>query len=839
MSMIQEDLRYTLRTLRAKPGLSSIIVLSLGLGIGANTAIFSLWYGALHSSLPMVQKPEELAILSNPGLAGVWFNNTTGNRNWLTYAEFEQLRDHASSFSGIIASQSGLATWPLRFTGSELEQTQVRLVSGGYFRVLGVRPAAGRLFTTDDDQAAIPHAVISFSYWQRRFGGRADVVGRPFILRKVPMTVVGIAPEGFVGETVGQQPDLWVPLRMQPTLVPQVNWIVEAPPNKVMWLHVFGRLRPGVTLLHAESEVNAIFRNGLESFYGSLALSSRRDELLDQRIKIQPGAGGASEIRNNFSIALTVLVTAAAVLLFVVCANLANLLLSNAAERRPEIALKLSLGATRAQILRQLAAEILVLAGFGGLVGLGISFWLHIALRLVIAQVDSHFRMTFKINGPILLYTFAVTLASALLFGLWPAWQAANAEIGDVLKEQNRDAVGGSGRMRWSRGLVSLQLALCLPLLSSAGLLVRTLYNLQHVRLGYSPERLLLVRVDVGDLVQNEARRATLLLDLQDQLTRSPGVRSASFSELGLFPGNTFVSTLEVEGYVPKGSDDREALFDRVGPLYFATLGVPMTLGREFLQRDRAGTPNLCVINQAFAQRYFADRNPIGMHITSVLLNRRIPYQIVGVAKNAQTQNIRGQVEPRFFVAEEQNLLDATSPTFLIRTTGDDVPMLSVVRQALRRVDPSLLTVASFQTVEETLTSLTIRDRTIARFALVFGFLALTLAAIGLFGVLSHSITRRRGEIAVRIALGARPRRVIAMILIESEFLVISGLLIGAGFSYAESKLVRTLLFGVSPLDPLTITLSTALLLLVALGAAYLPARRASKSNPMVALRRQ
>lgn len=833
--LIFKDLRYALRIIAAKPGFAAVAILSLALGIGANTAIFSLWNGLLHASLPAVDKPDELAILSNPGTAGAWHGNVTGTRDWLTYAEFEQLRDRASAFSGLMASQSGLLEWLARLPGGGWEQAHQRLVSGGYFQVLGVGPALGRVFTAEDDRAALPHAVISYDYWQRRFGGSVDVLGKtiaiatlkafsaPMILPKASLTIIGVAPRGFIGETAGQQPDIWIPLRMQPVIMPSMDWLHESPPEKIMWLHVFGRLKPGISLARAEAESNTIFKAGLESFYGTVASVERRRELLDQRLKVQSGRRGASEIRGDFSTSLTALLAAVGLLLLIACANLANLLLARGAARQPEMALRLSLGASRSRLIRQLLTESLLLAGLGGLAGLAVAYFLHSALVQMIVQADENFRVSFALEPSVLVFTLAVTLAAALLFGILPAWQATKTDAGAALKEHGRGAAGGIGRMRWGRSLVSLQLALSVPLLVGAGLLARTLYNLQHVDLGYPAGHLLLVKIDLlGETVYGNARRSRLLRELLQQFQQIPGMRAASFSQLGVFSGGQSTSTIEVEGFVSKQSTNRESPVDRVGPNYFSALGIPIKLGREILERDQDGSPKVCVINQAFAERFFAGRNPIGLHITAI--GEGAPsaaYQIVGVARNARTQNLRGEVEPRFFVAAEQDPLHS-GPIFLLRTSTTPASLLAPVRQAVRRVDATL-PIDSAESIEERMAPLTAQDRAIAQLAVVFGSVALTLAAIGLYGVLAYGIARRRGEIAIRIAVGAKPGRVIAMILSETSGVVLTGLVIGAGLAFAASRLVGSRLYAVAAHDPLTLALATMLLLLVGFSAAYLP----------------
>jgi predicted permease len=590
---LRQDLRYAGRCMAASPGFTAVAILSLALGLGANTAIFSLWNGVLHAPLPVVHEPEHLVILSNPDESGSWTGRSDGIRSWLTYGEFEQLRDHADGFSGVMASQSGLSTWAIRFEGGESEEASGRFVSGGFFQVLGVGAAIGRVFTVEEDRTETPAAVVSHSYWQRRFGGRPDVLGRTFIIGKTALTIIGVTPPGFIGETSGQRPDLWLPLRLQPRMEPERDRLRDTPPEKQMWLHVFGRLKPGVSLAQADAQANAIFRAGLESFYGTPTSEDRRRVLLDQRLQGRPGAVGASSKRREFSQSLTALLAAVGVLLLIACANLANLLLARGAARRPEIALRLALGASRGRLVRQLVTESLALAGIGGLAAVAVASVLHGALVRMLAASDPRFHMSFSADPLVLGFLATATLGAALLFGVLPAWQVTKGDAGATLKEQSRGATGTRGQLRSGRLLVSLQLALSLPLLVGAGLLARTVYNLQRADLGYSAERVLQVRIDLRKGGVEPARRRALLGDLLGQIQEIPGVQAASFSQLGVFSGGESSSTIDVEGYTPASEADRESATDEIGPGYFSTLGVGMRRGREILAND-ASDPAPC-----------------------------------------------------------------------------------------------------------------------------------------------------------------------------------------------------------------------------------------------------
>ena len=833
---LRQDLRYAFRSIGARPGFAAVAVISLALGIGANTALFSLWNGVLLASLPGVEEPSELVMLTNPDRSGGWTGRTDGVRDWLTYEEFERMRDHADAFSGVMASQSGQGTWQARVDGDAWEELSGRLVSGGFFQVLGVGAAIGRLFTADDDRQATPSLVLSHGFWQRRFGGRADVLGRTIILRKTAFTIIGVAAPGFVGETAGQRPDFWLPLRMQPVLLPGRDRLHDTPPEKSMWLHVFGRLKPGVSPAQAEARVNAILQADLESFYGAAAQGERRRVLLDQRLQVRPGARGASPTRREFSQSLTALLAAVGVLLLIACANLANLLLARGTARRPEIAVRLSLGASRGRVVRQLVTESLALAAMGAAAAIVVASLLHDALVRMIAESDDRFRVTFALDPLVLLFLVAATVLATLVFGVLPAWQVTRGDIASSLKAQGRGAGGASGQLGPGRWLVAAQLALSLPLLFGAGLLARTAYNVQHADLGFPAERLLLVRIDLREGAYEPVRRATVIRDLAAEIARIPGVRAVSYSQLGVFTGGESSSTITVEGYTPKGDTDRDSAVDTVGPGYFATLGAPMVLGREILESDRAGSPAVCVINEAFAKRYFAGRSPIGLRVTMSGEDGGGCYLIVGVAGNGRTQDLRGEIEPRFFMAAAQSASPMTSPTFLVRTSADVPALVTTVRRTIERVDAALPIMSANSLVEQ-MAPLTAQDRITARLAGVFGLVALALAAIGVYGVLSYAVARRKGEIAIRLALGAQASRVLTMMLAEALVLIGAGAAVGGGLSVAALRLIGSRLYGVAPQDPATVVAATGLLLAAAAAAAFLPARRAAQLDPITALR--
>jgi predicted permease len=453
----------------------------------------------------------------------------------------------------------------------------------------------------------------------------------------------------------------------------------------------------------------------------------------------------------------------------------------------------------------------------------------------MMAKVYPNLAVDFTLDPVILAFVAAVSVAAGLAFGVLPAWHATKTSAGETIKEQSRGAIGAHGQLRSGRLLVAFQLALSLPLLVGAGLLVRTVSNLQAVDLGFPSGRLLLVRVDFREAVPEPQRRDRLIRDVQQQFQAVPGVTAVSFSQLGIFSGGESSASIEIEGYVPKSDDDRGSAVDVVGPGYFAALGIPLLQGRDISTSDGPGTPLVCVINEAFAARFFDGRNPIGLHVRTTAEDGAARFQIVGVAKNARTQSLRDGIDPRFYVAAGQRR-GYERPTYLVRTSSATAAtVLPALRGAVERVDAAL-PILSARPLEDQMAPLVAQDRTTAQLALVFGGVALMLASIGLYGVLSYGIARRANEIAIRIALGAPPARVIGMILRETGHVVAGGLLAGGALAYAGSRLIGSRLYGVAPEDPLTLAAATGLLLLVALSAAYLPARRASRVDPMLAL---
>jgi predicted permease len=835
-----EDIRYSLRTLRLNPGFALVAVLSLALGIGANTTIFSLVNAVMLRLLP-VPDPQSLVLLSDPDSGGVSIGTQTGERSLFTYQEFEHIRDQNQVFSGVFASESSPARINMRIGQGAVEEVRGKLVSGGYFKVLGIEPALGRTFTAAEDASpgVDPVAVLGYDYWQRRFGSDPSVVGRTIQLNRNEFSVVGVAPPGFRSEIVGDSPDIYLPMMMEPQLKPGRNWLRDDPKRaeKVMWLHIGARLRPGVDPKKAQANLDVIFRQYLEGQAGSVVDPQRRREIADQRIRLQSGARGASTLRERFTQPLLVLMTIVGLVLLISCANVANLLLARAAARQKEIGVRVALGATRRRLVGQLLTESLVLSGIGAAAGVLFAYWAAGLLVQLASPASNPIQIEVHPDGRVLAFTAAVSALTGLLFGLVPALRATRIDVNSTLKENARSVAGSSGRLHTGKVLVIGQVAVSVLLLMGAGLFVRTLRNLETADVGYNRENLLIVRIDALAAGYDNATRAGLYLRVLENLKAIPGVRGVTISENGLFSGTESGDLITVEGYHSDKEEDNAARFDQVGPKYFSTLGIPILLGREIGPQDAAPANRVCVINEAFAKFYFGRNNPIGKHVRDEFPDTRETFEIVGVTRDAKDHRVQGDVPRRFYVPLYHALGDVPpAVNYEIRTFAHAENLLPAVRRKIQEVDGAL-PIVSARSLAELVDRSILSERMIAQVSSFFGALALLLAAIGLYGVLAYAIERRTHEIGIRMALGARRGMILGAVMRETLTLVVFGVAIGVPAALACGRFVRSSLYGLAVLDPLSLVVSILVITAAALVAGYLPARRASKVDPLIALR--
>lgn len=842
MESFFKDVRYGLRQFVRNPVFTVVAVLSLGLGIGANTAIFSVMNAVLLKSLP-VREPKQLIMLTDPTATGISIG-AVSQRTTLTYPEYAHMRDHSTTVSGLSASEAQLDTWDVRLAGGTPEQVHAKIVSENYFSLFGVEPAIGRTFTADDDKGVgtDPYVVISYDYWQRRFSGKTAVLGTPIHMAQADLTVIGVAPPGFRGETVGENPDLWIAMMMQPKVYPGRDWLHEdlsQSPVKTMWLHVFGRLKAGATRAQAQNEFSVLFHAALDASYPSAMAPETRKQLMDQHLTVRDASTGAFGGRDEFSQQLLLLLAASGVVLLIACANVANLLLARAAARYKEVGVRLSIGAARGRLVRQFLTESLLLALLGGIFGVLIAAAATRALVLVLSGPGNALQISTGLDLRVLGFTALATLLTGILFGLAPAIRGSRVDLNQSLRDSARGTTSSGGRLSFAKLLVVFQVGLSLLMIVGAGLFLRTLWNLQSVNLGYTKENLLLMNMDPTTAGYEGPRLINFYHEAVQRVQALPGVRGISYSVLGLFSGGDLGLQVEVEGFTPQTNDQRGSRFDVVGPGYFSTLGVPMRLGREITAQDTATSLNVCVINDAFAKKFFANRNPIGLHVTSVFGPNRKLMEVIGVAANEHDQQLRNDVPPRFFVPMDQSSVDLQgAASFEIRASGDPQEMLRAVHKTILSINADI-PLSGEHSLGEILYDFNSQERMIARLCTVFGIAALLLAATGLYGVLSYGVARRTNEIGIRMALGAGRFRVITMILRETGLMILIGVALGVGAAIAFTRFIATWLYGLSTLDPATLVAAIVILGGVALLAAYVPAARAARVNPVTALRHE
>jgi predicted permease len=842
METLLKDLRYSLRQFVRNPVFTMVAVASLAIGIGANTAIFSVMNAIMLRALP-VSDPKSLVMLSNPSATGVSNGMTSGERGLLTYAEYDQLRDQATSFSGICVAQSELDKSSVRIAGGQPEDAHHKLVSEDYFSVLGVSPAIGRVFTPDDRKAPgkDPYAVLSYDYWQRRFGGNTAVLGTSIRLVSTTVTVIGVAPAGFHGESIGQRPDFWMPMMMQPIVMQGHDWLHEdlgKDFQKIMWLHAIARLKPGITMARAQMELDVLFKGIIENGYPATLPAEMRKKALKQTLKLHDASSGAFNGRDNLSQQLLVLMAASGIVLLIACINVANLLLARAASRSKEVSVRLSIGASRGRLIRQFLTESLTLSLMGGIAGLLLAWGASRVLSVMLSSVNRNAEVAVALDLRVLAFTAGVTLLTGLIFGLAPAIRGTRVKLVDSLRDGGRATASGA-KLNLAKGLVVLQVGLSLLVVVSAGLLLRTLWNLQGTDVGYVKEKMLVVNID-GTVPGYKGPQLTAMWrELSDRIGALPGVRGVAYSSNGLFTGNESADDITVEGHVAQKNDEKISRFDTVGPGYFSTVGIPILRGREIGLQDTATSAKVAVINETFAEKFFAGRNPIGYHITSTFGKQSDTFEVIGVARNVRDHRLSGEVQARYYIVPEQSLEGPIEGgSLLIRTASDPDQLIPSVRRAILSFNQDLYP-EDLRPFVQNLDTYIAQPRVLARLCTLFGSIALLLAATGLYGVLSYGVTRRTNEIGIRMALGAGRRNVIGMILRETGVMITIGVVVGMCAIAAVTRLMKSVLYGLSSLDPATISGALLLLGLVALAAGYIPAARAARVNPTTALRHE
>lgn len=828
LSALFADLRYAARTLRRSPVFTAVAIVSLALGLGANASIFNLFDQILLRPLP-VQDPAQLVLVESPGINRGNFDGDNSDRIF-SYPMYTDIRDRNQVFSGV------LARYPRQVNivyGKQSEAVQAEFVSGNYFDVLGIAPFRGRLIAPrDDDQRAPMTAVLGYGFWQRRLGGDLSVLGQTLRVNSNIVTVVGIAPPSFFGVHVGGVPDIYVPLNVKAQALPNERRLSS---RSAHWLHLIARLKPGVTRQQANAALAVLYPPMLEAdlvtMPGNVSETFRK-RFLAKVLQVRPAHNGVPAMREESGDAITIVMAMAGLVLLIACANVANLLVARALGRQKEIAIRLSMGADRRDLVRQLLVESLLLSLCGCAIGLIVAVWTSDFLL----SGDSGFTktaLTPSLDPRTLAFTIALSVATGLLFGLIPALQATRPNVNSVLKDQGGAVVGGFRQIRSRQTLVVAQVALSLLLLIGAGLFTRSLLHLRYLDPGFSPENMVVFSVDALRNGYDQPRIHQLYADLQERLGSLPGMKAAAASDNVPMGGNQNINTTRIEGYVPKDNEGTNLWYDSISPAYFATLGVPMVLGREFGPQDLLGAKKVAIVNESTARDYFHNQSPIGRHLG--IGSGALDIEIVGVVKDTHHNGLQQKIEHYVYVPCQQDP-ELSTLTFQVRTAGPPAAMLDIVRKAVAQMDPTLA-IWDLKTMDAQLAESLSAERMLATLCASFGILATILAAVGLYGVTAFNVARRTREIGIRMALGAARQNVLSMVLREVAILCLAGLAVGLPVAYYLGRLLQTQLYGVQSHDVVTFAGAVALLLAVSLAAGLLPARRAATVDPMVALR--
>lgn len=829
MTKLRQDLRFAFRTLAKSPVFTVVAVLSLALGIGVNTALFSFVDRLLLRSLP-VADPELLTLLDSPGANMGRFDGDQA----FSYPMYKDIRDRNDVFSGVMARYgTGVSlTWK-----NTTDLANAEMVSGNYFEVLGLQPHIGRLIGPDDDKlpGSHPVVVLGHGFWRRKFGGDTGILGQKILLNAHPYEVIGVAPPRFEGVMVGRDVELFVPTMMKAQITPTFNGLDD---RRYFWLNVFARLKPGMTQEQAAARLQPMYRQLLQSELGTLparAPESFRTRYIEKALLVKPGLQGRSDIRERMSKPSLVLMGMVGFVLLIACANLANLLLARAASRQREIAIRLSLGASRLQLVRQLFTESAVIALAGGALGILIAVWAGDVLLSFVPGANGN---TGKADwstpdARILLFNFGISLVTAFVFGLVPAWKATSPVMADTLKDQAGSVSSGSGDVRLRKGLVVAQIALSLLLLIGATLFSRSLGNLRSIDPGFNPDRLLTFSVDPSLSGYQKQRALDLLEQVRSNIGSVPGVRAVALTDNALLAGNIAIATVNIEGYQRKEGEDMNPDIASVSPGFFKAMGVRLLTGREFTDADRLGTQKVTLINDAFAKRYFPTQNPLGHRLG--IGGDKPEMVIVGVVAALRTRTIKDANRPMYYVPYLANE-NPGGFTFYVRATGDPNELGTAIRREVQKA-ASTMPVFDLRSMDAQVDQILSIERAVATMSGFFGLLATLLAAVGLYGVMAYTVTRRTREIGIRVALGAERGSVVWLVLREVALMSALGIAVGLPAAIALSRYVEAQLFGIKPNDPLTYIIAVAAMMSIALVAGAIPANRAARVDPILALR--
>jgi putative ABC transport system permease protein len=835
MASLLADVRYAFRMLRKNPGFTLIAVLTLALGIGANTAIFSFTDHILLRDLP-VPDPEQLVVLRSPGPDnGACWSDIDQCAQSFSYPIYKALREQATVFSGLLAYR-GIG---VNVSGRGVTQTaHGALVSGNYFPTLEVQPALGRVFTRGDETApgADAVAVLSYGYWTRQFGADPSILNKILVVNGVPLTVVGVAPEGFTGVQIGQTPDIFIPVTMKSQMMPTEGHALED--RSDFWLPVVGRLKAGMTRVRAQASLQPVYAALLKDDARIRGGFSRdfAKRYASKPLQLVSGSHGRLVLQQDAKEPLLILMSMVGLVLLIACANLASLLVARGEARQREIAVRLALGAGRTRLIRQLLAESLLIGLAGGATGIALASWCLNGMIGAIPQEQGMLGLASGLDLRVLWFAVALSLATSILFGLAPAMRATRVDLQSTLKEQGSSVSGARSNVALRKVLIVAQVTLTTVLLVCAGLFARTLANLEHANLGVDTGHVLQFSVSPDLNGRTPAQTLEFADSARREIAALPGVSSVSISTIPLFAGDDTSFNITPQGYAMRHDEDTNVLATHIGPEYFSTMGIPLMSGREFTDADGATSPKVCVINEKLAQRFFAGRSPIGMHIAQGAgTNVHPDIEIVGVVANSKWDGPQSDIVPFMYMpySQDQRL---GSLSFYVRTDRAPESMAGALRSVVNRLDPNL-PVNNMRTLTAQISDSMFDARLLAMLSVSLALLAALMAALGLYGVLAYVVARRTREIGIRMALGGQPGDILRLVMGQGTRLTLIGGAIGIVLALITSEWVATLLYGVTARDPLTFVGVLVLLALVSGAACYIPARRAVRIDPLTALR--
>jgi predicted permease len=825
--------RLALRTLAKTPFITAVAVLSLALGIGANSAIFSLFDQMLLRPLP-VPNPDELVNFASAGpKPGSNSCGPAGSCDEVfSYPMFRDLERVQDSFTGIAAHRNFGAS--IGHKGTSLGGEGL-VVSGSYFPVLGLTPALGRLLTPDDDKTVGGHyvAVLSHDYWRTRFELNPAILNESLIVNGHALTIVGVAPRGFSGTTLGEKPDVFVPLTMRHLMQSGFNGFDN---RRNYWAYLFARRKPGVSLEQATVAINGPYRSILHDVEAPLQTGMSEQTMARfkaKQITMEAGERGQSSFDNDARTPLIILLAVTGTVLLIACANIANLLLVRGAGRAAEMAVRLSIGASRRQLVAQLLTESIMLAAFGAVAGLFVAKWTLDLIASIMPAEDSGL-IAFSLDPMMMIFAGAAALGTGLAFGLFPALHSTRPDLAGTLKNQAGQPGGAKAARRFRATLATVQIALSMALLVPAGLFAKSLFNVSRIDLGLRSDNLVLFALAPGLNGYDTARTRQLFERIEDELAAFPGVTSAVASTVPVLAGDNWGNSLVVEGFQAGPDTNTNASFNAVGPGFLRTLGIPLMAGREFTRADVAGAPKVAIVNQSFAKKFNLGDNPVGKRFGLGGQNA-LDIEIVGVAQDAKYSDVKREIPPQYYLPyrQEERLSDAH---FYVRASLPPDQMLTAIPTVLRRLDGSL-PVANLKTMETQIRENVAQDRVISTLSLAFAVLATALAAIGLYGVLAYTVAQRTREFGLRMALGADGAAVRSMVMKQVGKMAAIGGAAGLIVAIGVGTLAQSMLFELQGHDPLVLSGATIALGIVALGAGFIPALRASKIDPMHALR--